>query len=159
MPAWSATLDDTKIRQLAIFVSEARANYTYTDFNVGEPPPLPAGKIASEAHAFASSRAATRIDRLPYAIAPLPDGTDPAPGWGSRASCGEKRAVRADPRHHGKRTTTAPPCQNEDGLRHGLLARRRARAGTQRQLDLSLVHGSLQRLQMWRAACRGGPCR
>ncbi len=74
MPAWSATLDDTKIRRLAIFVSEARANYTYTDFNVGEPPPVPAGKIASEAHAFRIETVATGIDRLPYAIAPLPDG-------------------------------------------------------------------------------------
>src|SRR3954452_11655734 len=34
MPAWSATLDDTKIRRLAIFVSEGRSNYTYTDFKV-----------------------------------------------------------------------------------------------------------------------------
>lgn len=74
MPAWSATLDDTKIRRLAIFVSEARANFTYTDFNVGEPPPVPTGTIASEEHAFRIETFATGIDRLPYAIAPLPDG-------------------------------------------------------------------------------------
>ena len=67
-------LRHAQFRRLAIFVSEARANYTYTDFNVGEPPPLPAGKIASEAHAFRIETVATGIDRLPYAIAPLPDG-------------------------------------------------------------------------------------
>ena len=74
MPAWSATLDDTKVRRLAIFISEARAKYTYTDFNVGEPPPVPTGKIDSEEQAFRIETVATGIDRLPYSIAPLPDG-------------------------------------------------------------------------------------
>jgi glucose/arabinose dehydrogenase len=74
MPAWSATLDDTRIRRLAIFISEKRADFSYTDFKVGEPPPIPQGKIASEQHAFRIETVATGIDRLPYSIAPLPDG-------------------------------------------------------------------------------------
>jgi glucose/arabinose dehydrogenase len=74
MPAWSATLDETRIRRLAIFIGEKRANFTYTDFKVGEPPPIPEGKIASEEHPFRVETVATGIDRLPYSIAPLPDG-------------------------------------------------------------------------------------
>jgi glucose/arabinose dehydrogenase len=74
MPAWSATLDDTRIQRLAIFIAERRANFSYTDFKVGEPPPVPEGKIASEQHAFRIETVATGLDRLPYSIAPLPDG-------------------------------------------------------------------------------------
>jgi glucose/arabinose dehydrogenase len=74
MPAWSATLDATRIQRLAIVISEKRANFSYTDFKVGEPPPIPEGKVASEAHAFRVESVATGLDRLPYSIAPLPDG-------------------------------------------------------------------------------------
>jgi glucose/arabinose dehydrogenase len=74
MPAWSATLDATRVQRLAIFISEKRANFSYTDFKVGEPPPVPEGKIASERHAFRVETVATDLDRLPYSIAPLPDG-------------------------------------------------------------------------------------
>ena len=74
MPAWSATLDPTRIQRVAILISEKRANFSYTDFKVGEPPPIPEGKIASEAHAFRVESVVTGLDRLPYSIAPLPDG-------------------------------------------------------------------------------------
>ena len=74
MVAWSATLDATRIQRLAIFISEKRANYSYTDFKVGEPPPIPEGKIASELQAFRVESFAVGLDRLPYSIAPLPDG-------------------------------------------------------------------------------------
>src|SRR5262249_7407408 len=102
MPAWSATLDDTKIRRLAIVISEARANFTYTDFKVGEPPPVPTDKIVSEEHAFRIETVATGIDRLPYSIAPLPDGrilvTEKARGLRIVAKGGELSApIRGAP--------------------------------------------------------------
>ena len=74
MPAWSATLDDVRIQRLAIFIKEKRSNYSYTDFKIAEPPAIPQGKLKSEEYAFRIETVATGIDRLPYSIAPLPDG-------------------------------------------------------------------------------------
>ncbi len=74
MPAWSATMSDIQIRLLATYVAEKRAGLGYTDFKVGEPAALPEGNIHSEKHAFRVELVATGIDRLPYSIAPLPDG-------------------------------------------------------------------------------------
>ena len=74
MPAWSATLDPAKIRRLAISISEKRSDFTYTDFKVAAPPVVPEGSIKSEAHSFRIETVATGIDRLPFSIAPLPDG-------------------------------------------------------------------------------------
>ncbi len=74
MPAWSATMDDVKIRRLAISISEKRSNYTYTDFKIATPPAVPEGTTKSEQHAFRIETVATGLDPLPYSIAPLPDG-------------------------------------------------------------------------------------
>jgi len=74
MPAWSATLDDVKIRRLAISISEKRSDFTYTDFKVAAPPVVPAGSIKSEEHSFRIETVTTGLDRLPFSIAPLPDG-------------------------------------------------------------------------------------
>ena len=74
MPAWSATLDATQIRRLAIYISEKRSNFSYTDFKIAAPPTVPEGRIDSEKHAFRVETVATGIDALPYSIAPLPDG-------------------------------------------------------------------------------------
>ena len=74
MPAWSATMDAVQIRQLAAYISEKRAGFNYADFKVGEPPALPQGSIDSEKHAFRVEIVAEGIDRLPYSLAPLPDG-------------------------------------------------------------------------------------
>ena len=74
MPAWSATMNDNQIHLMAEFIAEKRAGFSYADFKVGEPPALPQGKIASEKHAFRVELVATGIDRLPYSLAPLPDG-------------------------------------------------------------------------------------
>lgn len=74
MPAWSATLDATQIHRLAIFISEKRSDLTYTDFKVAAPPAVPEGSIKSEVHSFRIETVATGLDRLPYSIAPLPDG-------------------------------------------------------------------------------------
>jgi glucose/arabinose dehydrogenase len=74
MPAFGGTLDAVKIQRLAIFIGEKRANLAYTDFKVAAPPVIPAGAITTREHSFRIETVATGIDRLPYAIAPLPDG-------------------------------------------------------------------------------------
>ena len=74
MPAWRETLDEQQIRRIALYVAERRAGLTYTDFNVDPAPPLPEGAIASEAHEFRVELVADGLDRLPYSIAPMPDG-------------------------------------------------------------------------------------
>jgi glucose/arabinose dehydrogenase/cytochrome c5 len=74
MPAWSATLDDVRIQRLAILIREKRSNYSYTDFKIAEPPAIPQASQKSEEHTFRIETVATGIDRLPYSIAPLPDG-------------------------------------------------------------------------------------
>jgi aldose sugar dehydrogenase len=74
MPAWSATMDATQIRRIAIFISEKRAHLTYTDFKVAAPPTVPAGTMHSEVHAFRVETVASGLNALPYSIAPLPDG-------------------------------------------------------------------------------------
>ena len=75
MPSFSATLDAVKIRRIATFVAEKRANLSYTDFKVAAPPVVPPGTIASEQQAFRVETVATGLSALPYAIALLPDGS------------------------------------------------------------------------------------
>jgi glucose/arabinose dehydrogenase len=74
MPAWSATMDDVKVRRLALYILERRSSLTYTDFNVALPPTVPEETIESEEHAFRIETVATGLDPLPYSIAPLADG-------------------------------------------------------------------------------------
>jgi glucose/arabinose dehydrogenase len=74
MPAWSETLDAGRIQRLAIYISERRANLTYTDFKIATPLAIPEGVIESEVHDFRIETVATGLDPLPFSIAPLPDG-------------------------------------------------------------------------------------
>jgi len=75
MPAWSETLDGTAIQRLAIYISEQRQQLAYTDFKVATPPVVPDGVFASEEHRFRVETVIEGIDKLPYSIAPLPDGS------------------------------------------------------------------------------------
>jgi aldose sugar dehydrogenase len=97
MPAWSATLDATKIRRLAIFISEKRADLTYTDFKVAAPPTIPEGTIKTEQHAFRIETVASGLNALPYSIAPLPDGrillTEKTRGLSIISAKGEQSAL------------------------------------------------------------------
>ncbi len=75
MPGWADTLDADKVRQLTFLIRERRANLAYTDFKIGTPPVMPTGDIASEVQSFRVETFATGIDDLPFALAPLPDGS------------------------------------------------------------------------------------
>ena len=75
MPAWSETLSDAQIQGLAIYVSERRSNFVYSDFNVTTPFEIPTDIIRTELHEFRIETVATGLDPLPFSIAPMPDGS------------------------------------------------------------------------------------
>ncbi|MEJ0098321.1 MAG: PQQ-dependent sugar dehydrogenase [Pseudomonadota bacterium] len=75
MPAFAATMDAAKIRSIATYIAETRANFSYVDFKVGAPPVVPTGKMRSEAQSFRIETVATDLAPLTYSIAPLPDGS------------------------------------------------------------------------------------
>jgi glucose/arabinose dehydrogenase len=75
MPAFGKTLDAVQIRRVATLIAEKRADLSYADFKVTAAPAIPAGRIDSQQHAFRAEIVASGIDRLPYSIAPLPDGS------------------------------------------------------------------------------------
>jgi aldose sugar dehydrogenase len=74
MPSFSRTLDALKLQRLAIFIGEKRANLAYTDFKVAAAAVSPEGVVKSKEHSFRIETVASGLDRLPYSIAPLPDG-------------------------------------------------------------------------------------
>jgi glucose/arabinose dehydrogenase len=74
MPAWSETLKENKIWNLALYVAEQRQGTTILDKRAGIPLILPAGTVVSERHAFRIEKIVDGLDSMPFAIAPLPDG-------------------------------------------------------------------------------------
>src|SRR4029079_15124151 len=93
------------MRGLAIYIAETRANFSYTDFKIGEPPPVPTGKVGSEGHALRIETFATGVDRVPDSRAPLPDGrillTEKAHGLRIVAKNGElSEPIRGTPQAH-----------------------------------------------------------
>jgi glucose/arabinose dehydrogenase len=75
MPAFARTLDEVQVKRLATYISETRHNLSYADFKVTAEPALPTGPVRTERHDFRVEVVASGIDRLPYSIAPLPDGS------------------------------------------------------------------------------------
>ena len=74
MPAFSRTLDAVTLQRLAIYIGEKRSNLAYTDFKVATPAVIPDGVVKTKEHSFRIETLASSLDRLPYSIAPLPDG-------------------------------------------------------------------------------------
>jgi glucose/arabinose dehydrogenase len=74
MPEWSATLNESKIWNLALYVAEQRQGTTILDKRANIPLTIPAGIIESERHAFRIETIAEGLDPMPFSIAPLPDG-------------------------------------------------------------------------------------
>jgi aldose sugar dehydrogenase len=75
MPAFSTTMDAVKIRRIATFIGEKRADLSYADFKIAAPAAVPTEVIRSEAQAFRVETVVTGLTALPYSIAPLPDGS------------------------------------------------------------------------------------
>ena len=74
MPAWSETLKESQIWNLALYVAEQRQGTTILDKRADIPLAIPAGRIASERHAFRIEVVAEGLDPMPFSIAPLRDG-------------------------------------------------------------------------------------
>ena len=75
MPAWKESLSRTDIRNLALFITESRANINYSDFNYDTPMELPVGTVESDVHNFHFETIVEDLDAQPFSIAPLPDGS------------------------------------------------------------------------------------
>jgi len=74
MPAWSATLKETQIWNLALYVAEQRQGTTILDKRDGIAQALPEGRQTTERHAFRIEVVAEGLDPMPFSIAPLRDG-------------------------------------------------------------------------------------
>ena len=74
MPAWSETMSESQIWNLALYVAEQRQGTTILDKRADIPLAIPAGVVASERHGFRIEPVAAGLDPMPFAIAPLPDG-------------------------------------------------------------------------------------
>jgi len=75
MPAWSATLSENEVWNMALYVAEQRQGTTILDKNNKIAIVLPKGKVKTQKYKFTIETVATGIDPMPFAIAPLPDGT------------------------------------------------------------------------------------
>lgn len=74
MPAWSQTMTDLQIKNIALFVSETRSGLDYADFKYDAPFSLPTQTIATELNSFTLETVIDGLEPLPFSIAPLPDG-------------------------------------------------------------------------------------
>ncbi len=74
MPAWSETLNESQIWNLALYVAEQRQGTTILDKNANIPLTIPSGTVHSERHDFRIETVAKGLDPMPFSIAPLPDG-------------------------------------------------------------------------------------
>lgn len=74
MPAWSETLSETEIWNLALYVAEQRQGTTILDKRDGIPLTIPSAPITSEQLVFRTEAVADGLDPMPFSIALLPDG-------------------------------------------------------------------------------------
>lgn len=74
MPAWSETLKEDQIWNLALYVAEQRQGTTILDKRDNIPLDIPAEPVAGERHSFRIEVIAEGLDPMPFSIAPLPDG-------------------------------------------------------------------------------------
>ena len=74
MPAWSDTLSEQEIKSLALYISEQRDGYLYSEFNISNDLTLPTETIRTELYDLRVESVVDGLDPLPYSIAPLPDG-------------------------------------------------------------------------------------
>ena len=74
MPAWSETLSESQIWNLALYVAEQRQGTTILDKRNDIELTLPATTVKTEKHNFAVEPVADGLDAMPFSIEPLPDG-------------------------------------------------------------------------------------
>ena len=74
MPAWSATMSESEIWNMALYVAEQRQGTTILDKNNKIQIALPAGKVRTEKLKFRVETVAEGIDPMPFGMALLPDG-------------------------------------------------------------------------------------
>jgi len=102
MPAWSETLDEDWIHNLALYVTEQRQGTTIVDKRANIPLVIPEGVVDSERHAFHIETVAAGLDPLPFSIAALPDGrfllTEKMRGLSIVSRDGEQTLVHGTPR-------------------------------------------------------------
>ena len=75
MPAWTEVLTDQQIKSMALWVIEHRDGLLYSEFNITSLLSIPEEPVETELYTLKLDVVATGIDRLPYAISPLPDGS------------------------------------------------------------------------------------
>jgi glucose/arabinose dehydrogenase len=75
MPAWTEVLTDQQIKSMALWVIEHRDVLLYSEFNITSLLSIPEEPVETELYTLKLDVVATGIDRLPYAISPLPDGS------------------------------------------------------------------------------------
>ncbi len=75
MPGWRSIFNDQEIKSMALWVSENRDNLLYSEFNITSELTIPTEPIETELYTLRLDVLATGIDRLPYSISPLPDGS------------------------------------------------------------------------------------
>ena len=74
MPAWSETMRESDIWNLALYVAEQRQGTTILDKRADIPIKIPEGIVKTEKHSFRIEQVARGLDKMPFSIAPLPDG-------------------------------------------------------------------------------------
>ena len=74
MPAWSETLSETQIWNLALYVAEQRQGTTILDKNADIVLTIPEGVVTTELQSFRIETIIGGLDPMPFSIAPLPDG-------------------------------------------------------------------------------------
>jgi len=74
MPAWSETLSEDKIWNLALYIAEKRQGTTILDKRADMKVLLPEGTVETAQASFTIEQVVTGLDPMPFSIALLPDG-------------------------------------------------------------------------------------
>jgi len=74
MPAWSDTMKDQQIWNLALYVAEQRQGTTILDKRDGIAIALPEASVTTQRAIFRVERIASSLDAMPFSIEPMPDG-------------------------------------------------------------------------------------
>ncbi|MFK7865642.1 MAG: PQQ-dependent sugar dehydrogenase [Pseudohongiellaceae bacterium] len=75
MPSWQDSLSNSDIRNLALYITESRANIDYETFNYDTPLVIPEGEIPTELHNYTLEPVAVNLDAQSFSISPMPDGS------------------------------------------------------------------------------------